>query len=120
MQYADVHRYMAHAGLSSEICHVLHFILSLELDKCLIVKIFGYLRLSELVVASRVCEYFHSCYKSLWTDKEFFGQLETDKFTSEELGKVIKLSRLDHIRPLKQIYSGKNLRYCREKYIFLK
>lgn len=87
----------------------------MEVDKSLILKIFGYLRFSELVVASQVCSYFLSCYRSLWTDKEFFGQLETDKFTSEELGKVIKLSRLDHIRQLKQIYSGKSIRFCREK-----
>jgi hypothetical protein len=79
------------------------------------VKVFGYLRLSELVVASRVCSYFLASYRSLWTDKEFFGQLETDKLTSEELGNVIKLSRLDHIRQLRQFYSGKNIRYCREK-----
>lgn len=88
----------------------------MTLDKYLVLKVFSYLRLSELVAASQVSSYFLSCYRSLWNDKEFFCQLETDKFTSKELGKLIeKSTRLDHIRQLKHIYSGKNINYCREK-----
>ncbi len=56
---------------------------SLTLDKYLLLKVFGYLRLSELVAASQVCSYFASCYRSLWNDKEFFCQLETDKLTTQ-------------------------------------
>ena len=41
---------------------------------------------------------------------------ETDKFTSEELNKVIEKSKLDHIKQLKHIYLGKNIKKNREKY----
>lgn len=89
----------------------------LTLDKYLLLKILSYLRLSELVVTYQVCSYFLSCYRSLWNDKTFFCQLETDKLTSKELGKLIeKSSKLDHIRQLKHIYQGKNINCCREKY----
>ncbi len=68
-------------------------------------------------MASQVCSYFLSCYRSLWNDKDYFCQLETDKLTTQELGKIIeKATRLDHIRQLKHLYSGKNINYCREKY----
>lgn len=89
----------------------------LSLDKCLLLKVFSYLRLSELGIAAQVCSYFLSCYRSLWNDKDYFCQLETDKLTTQELGKIIeKATRLDHIRQLKHLYSGKNINYCREKY----
>jgi hypothetical protein len=79
-------------------------------------KVFSYLRISELVAASQVSSFFLSCYRALWNDKEFFCQLETDKLTSSELGRLIeKSTRLDHIRQLKNLYSGKNINYCREK-----
>lgn len=116
MQHSDVDRHLASSRQQflSKLSNVLLFLVNrLVLDKSLLMKVFGYLRLSELVVASQVCSYFANCYRSLWSDKEFFGQFETDKFTSEELGKVIKLARLDHIRQLRQIYSGKNIRHCR-------
>lgn len=74
------------------------------------------MRLSETMLAAQVCAYFWACYRTIWTDRSFFGDLETDKFTSMELGKLIsKSSRLSHLRQLKSIYSGKNISYCREK-----
>ena len=69
-KHSNVNRNMAHPTLHPIMCNVPPIsYLSLELDKSLIVKIFSYLRLSELVVTSRICTYFHSCYRSLWTDK---------------------------------------------------
>ena len=72
MQHTDVDRHLASSRQysGSELSHVsLYQIFRLELDKSLLMKVFGYLRLSELVVASQVCSYFSSCYRSLWSDK---------------------------------------------------
>ena len=96
--------------------HVVGTPFRVTLDKGVILNIFSYLRVGELFPASQVCSYFFACYRSLWTDKSFFCQLETDKLTSDELGKLIqKSSRLEHIKQLKQLYSGKNIKHLREK-----
>jgi hypothetical protein len=62
--------------------HGIRWAFRLSLDKYLILRVFSYLRISELAAASQVSSFFLSCYRALWNDKEFFFQLETDKLTS--------------------------------------
>ena len=87
------------------------------LPKNLVVCIYGYLRVFEIVRISETCYYFNDCAKSIWHDSEFFGEVETDKLNPLELRKVMeKGCKLGHIKQLRSFYSGKNIKTCREKY----
>lgn len=83
----------------------------------MIVNIYSYLNVVDILSASQSCEYFQHCAKSVWNSSDFFGELDTSKLSLREFKILIrKSSRLSHIKHIKSIYKGKNLRACREKY----
>lgn len=89
---------------------------SIHLPKNLIVNIFSYLRISDIVEVSQTSFYLYECAKSIWNDQDFFKQLQTDKLSYAELKKIFeKGGKMGHIKQLRNIYLGKNLKACREK-----
>lgn len=92
----------------------------MKLSKNIIVNIYAYLRVCEIIQASQCCIYLNECAKSIWHDLDFFSQVDTDKLTTIELKKVIeKGGKMGHIQQLRSIYRGKNIKACREKYFFM-
>jgi hypothetical protein len=63
---------------------------------------------------SQSCSYLYECSRSIWSDADFFRELQTDKLSSQELKQVLdKGGKIYHIKQLRSLYSGKNLKSCR-------
>lgn len=76
--------------------------------------IYSYLRLSDIARASSTCYYLYESVKSIWHDADFFKEVQTDKLNDGELRKILeKGGSLVHLRQLRSIYLGKNLKSCR-------